>query len=176
MRHSIAAKDLWYIKWKVQNINYLQDLIAHLRFWLLTGVSHRNPLVELIVVRHSVKLTAKHLPKSWRILPTGFCVTCPITLPFPSAVFAPELWSVKKSFVAKTFRNTFNVPYGVRQISNQLLLRVVAFPFCWLNSSSTGPGAVRPCTPLSPGSIHSLWEFTHNHTLSRDTPLRDKCW
>lgn len=90
-----------YIKLGVQNINYLQYLIAYLRLWLLTGVSHRNPLVELIVVRHSVKLTAQHLPKSWLILLTGFCVTCPITLPFPSAVLAPKLWSVEKSFLLR---------------------------------------------------------------------------
>lgn len=48
------------------------------------------------MIRHSVKLTAQHLSKSWLILLTGFCVTRAITLPFPCAVLAPELWSVEK--------------------------------------------------------------------------------
>lgn len=54
---------------------------------------------------------------------------------------------------------------------NPLLLGVVTFPLSRLNSGSTGPGAMGPGAPLSPATVHCLWEFAHNHTLSRDTPL-----
>lgn len=54
-------------------------------------------MIELIVVGHSVKLTAKHLSKGWFILQAGFCVTSPITFPFSSTVFATKLWSVENS-------------------------------------------------------------------------------
>lgn len=47
------------------------------------------------MVRHSIKLTAQHLSKSGLIVLAGFCVTCPVTLPFPGAVLAPKLWSVE---------------------------------------------------------------------------------
>lgn len=66
------------------------------RFWWLTWVSNRNPLVELIVVRHCVKLTAEHLSEGWFIALAGFCVTGPITLPFSGAVLASKLWSVRE--------------------------------------------------------------------------------
>ncbi len=68
-------------------------LEVYVSFCVLTWVCNRNPLVELIVVGHSVKLTAQHLSKCRFVVLTGFCITGAITLPFPSAVFAPELWS-----------------------------------------------------------------------------------
>lgn len=55
-----------------------------------------------------------------------------------------------------------------------LSLGAVALPLCWLHSCATSPGAVRPRAPLTPTSVHCLWEFAHNHTLSWYTPLRQK--
>lgn len=69
-----------------------------LTFCPLTRVGNRNPLVDLIVIRHSVELAAQHLPKRGLVLLTGFGVACPITLPFPSAVLASKLWSVGNRF------------------------------------------------------------------------------
>ena len=63
----------------------------------LTWVSNWNPLVEFIVVGYRVKFTAQHLSKGRFIVLTRFCVTGPITLPFPGAVLAPELWPARHS-------------------------------------------------------------------------------
>lgn len=70
-----------------------------MRFLSLTRVSNRNPLVELIVVRHCVKLTAEHLSEGWFIVLAGFCVTGPITLPFSCAILASKLWSVREQHI-----------------------------------------------------------------------------
>lgn len=59
-------------------------------------------------------------------------------------------------------------------LNQKVLLRVVTFPLCRLNSSPAGPGAVRPGAPLPPASVHRLWELTHNHALSWDAPLKEK--
>lgn len=63
----------------------------------LTRVNNRNPLVELVVIRHGVKLAAQHLSKRGLVVLTGFGVTRAVALPFSSAVLTSELWPVNNS-------------------------------------------------------------------------------
>lgn len=60
----------------------------------LTRVDNRNPLVELVVIRHSVKLAAQHLSKGGLVVLAGFGVTRAVPLPFPGAVLTSKLWPV----------------------------------------------------------------------------------
>lgn len=85
----------WQCLWSLACLKI--KLLAYLRLCVLTWVCHRDPLVELIVVRHSVKLTAQHLSKSWYIIWTGLCVTGPVPLSFTGTVLAPKFWPVEKS-------------------------------------------------------------------------------
>lgn len=64
---------------------------------MLTWISHRDPLVELILVRNGVKLTAQHLSKGGLILLALLCVTSAIALPFPCTVLSSKLRSVGNS-------------------------------------------------------------------------------
>lgn len=57
----------------------------------LTRVGDGNPLVELVVIRHGVKLAAQHLPERGLVVLAGFGVTRAVTLPLPRAVLASEL-------------------------------------------------------------------------------------
>lgn len=57
----------------------------------LTGVGNGNPLVELVVIRHSVKLAAQHLSERGLVARTGFGVTRAVALPLPRAVLAAKL-------------------------------------------------------------------------------------
>lgn len=57
----------------------------------LTGVGDGNPLVELVVIRHSVKLAAQHLSERGLVVGTGFGVARAVALPLPRAVLAAKL-------------------------------------------------------------------------------------
>lgn len=85
-----------------------------LTFCPLTRVGNRNPLVDLIVIWHSVELAAQHLPKRGLVLLAGFGVARPITLPFPSAVLASKLWSIvkKKCFTIERATNSIQSAAG----------------------------------------------------------------
>lgn len=101
-------------------------------------VSHRHPLVELIVVGHGVKLAAQHLSKAGLILLAGLCVTSAITLPFPSAVFAPKHWSVGKK--SRTLRTQYGVIYlNINVESETYLVSALWYEF---RSIQLSPGAV----------------------------------
>lgn len=75
----------------------VQCWTLYLRLWSLTWVSHRNPVVELIVVGHSVKLAAQHLSKGRLLVLAGLCVTSPVALPFSGAILASKFWSMENS-------------------------------------------------------------------------------
>lgn len=146
-------------------------LIVYLMLWLLTWVRHRYPLVELIVVRHSVKLTAQHLSKRRLILLTGFCVTRPITLPFPRAVLAPELWSVEKQ--------VFHYEHG-QEIVLMCFLESALTWGCYIPSLLTELQFHRSwsseTTYSTVPSLHSpsLGVYPQSHTLLRYTTEGEK--
>lgn len=65
--------------------------IVRLRGVQLTRVGDGNPLVELVVIRHGVKLAAQHLSERGLVVRTGFGVARAVALPLPRAVLASEL-------------------------------------------------------------------------------------
>lgn len=59
----------------------------------LTCVGNRDPLVELVVIGHRVKLAALHLSEARLVLLAGFRITGPIAFPFSRAILSSKLWS-----------------------------------------------------------------------------------
>ncbi len=63
----------------------------------LTWACNRYPLVEFIVVRHSVKFTALHLSEGGMFSGTRFCVANSVALPLACTIFASKLRSVHRN-------------------------------------------------------------------------------
>lgn len=64
-----------------------------MRVLSLTWVNNWDPLVELVVIWHCVKLTAQHLSEGRLLILTRFGVAGPVTLPFSSAILSSKFRS-----------------------------------------------------------------------------------